>query len=235
MARRNRKTETHARVLAVIDERRRTRAAMEEIIEQGKQQAKDRSLPANVRAASHWLAAGMAAALIALGGCAARVGSSITQDQARRDLVNGSPVTVTIDDNSGERVTVNGTAASGYTLSNETESRWLYTGSTPVNASARRGVDGTWALNMASGKDVAIAAERVNLDPATGKIEARGVRLSSDASTPTRAGNEALDRLGAYWAARDEAARQVLIEQIKTTGEIPKDLAPFVVQLLLGL
>jgi hypothetical protein len=185
------------------------------------------------RAALVGFATGVLAAT--LGGCAAQVGSSIRQDDTRRDVVNGSPVTVTVDDNSGERVTVNGTAASGYALSNNEETRWLYTGSTPVNASARRGVDGTWSVNMASGKDVTLAADRVNLDPETGRIEAQGVRVSSDAATPTRASNEALDRLGAYWTSRDDAARQVLIKQIETTGEIPKDLAPFVVQLLLGL
>ena len=222
---RNRRSDHHAE----------TRFRLREMVHEGREQARDKKLPSDARKAAWWLAAGISTALSALGGCAAQVGSSIKQDDARRDLVNGSPVTVTVDDNSGERVTVNGTAASGYTLSNETESRWLYTGSTPVNASARRGVDGTWALNMASGKDVSIAAERVNVDPTTGKIEARGVKLSSDASTPIRAGNEALDRLGAYWSARDEAARQVLIKQSETTGEIPKDLAPFIVQLLLGL
>lgn len=178
----------------------------------------------------------LAGALLPLAfGCAATVGSTAKTSPGQYQYANGSPNTTTINVPGVEDLSTNGVGSSGYISSNADENRWLYNGATPVSTSARRMTDGTLVFNMGSGKDTVIRAGQVNFDPATGTLVGKNLEISSNASEPTRASNEALDRLTKYWETRDQAARDVLIKQIETTGQIPKDLAPFVVQLLLGL
>lgn len=156
-------------------------------------------------------------------GCAVRVGSKSDTDATKTSYTNGSPNTIGLTDPDGNW-TANGTGPQQFTDMNDAGLQTFRQGSTPReifwDGSTKR-------LVVSSGSD--IRASNIEYDPKSGKV--RLGEFSTSASEPLRAGNEALDRLVAYWAARDEASKQAIIAQI----EAAKDIAPDVKDLILGL
>lgn len=175
------------------------------------------------------------AVMAVLGGCAGQIGSAYTQTRDQLHSVNGPPIRNTISDNSGEHLVSEGVGPSGYNLADADQSRAFYNGSTPTNMHFQRSAEGNVSGSLFSGADKTIQADRFTFDPTTGMVEAEGVMIGGGAAESTRATNEAFAPLVTYWQARDEASKQAIIEQIDKTSEIPKELAPLIVQLLLGL
>jgi len=170
-----------------------------------------------------------------LGGCAATVGSNWQQTHDKIAIGNGSPNTTTASISNGDKFASNGTGPASLTLATSDESRSWASGATPTNLHTSRKPDGTTSFSFFGAADRSIEAGKLTYDPATGQFVGEDVKIGGGAAEATRAANEALIPLVGYWQSRDAASRDVLIEQIKTTGQIPKDLAPFIVQLLLGL
>jgi hypothetical protein len=159
-------------------------------------------------------------------GCAP-IGSRATVGTS--ELVNPSPVTLMIKDSEKEGI-VNGNGPARYTFISEDEIRTIQTGTTPRDVFAILKPDGTIRVNLSSGTDV--NAEGLEIDPKTRTIKL--ARLTTSASEPIRAGNEALDRLKEYWSARDQAAKDATIEQIRATGKVADDMIPLILKLLSG-
>ncbi|MBS0187221.1 MAG: hypothetical protein JSS51_04080 [Planctomycetes bacterium] len=182
---------------------------------------------------------GFATALItvasALPGCAGTIGNKYEQTPDKISSTNAAPYRTTISDNSGEHHVLEGGTTQVYTLADADQARSLANGSTPTNLHAQRDATGKAAFSLFSAANNTIEADSFTYNPETGLLQGEGVRIGGNAAETTRATNEALIPLTNYWAQRDQASKEALIEQIRTTGKIPGELAPFIVQLLLGL
>jgi len=146
-----------------------------------------------------------------LTGCGQRdIGSSIKSDaQGRPELVNPSPVTLTIEDDVKKGV-ANGPGPARFTSITADEVQTFQTGTTPrdMYVSLPSGAK----INLSSGTD--ITAEDVEFNSATGEFKIK--KFGTSASEPIRAGNEAYDRLVAYWATRDQASKEAILAELKT-------------------
>lgn len=175
----------------------------------------------------------VAAAMIAvchIFGCAATVGSDFKQDMTGVKAVNGSPVTLAIQDK--EKIgTANGVGPARFTSITGGEIQTLQSGTVPRDLFLTRKTDGTWQVNLSSGTD--ISAEGVKVDPRTGAVSI--AKFGTLTSTPLAAHNAALAPLVDYWKARDDASRQVLIRQIEAAENISTDLKAVLIQALTGL
>lgn len=143
---------------------------------------------------------------------------------------NAAPASLSVEDSAGEKLWANGAGPSGYILTDIDQSRWLYNGATPVNTFIRRQPDGTLAFNMGSGKDTVIKAAELTIDPATGAVKAKGLELSSNASEPIRAGNEAYDRLVDLWKSWSTDQRAVFIATLEAQSKSVEASAPIIAQ-----
>jgi hypothetical protein len=153
----------------------------------------------------------LAAAILACG-CGRRVGSTATFDSGGRpSFVNGSPVTLSIED-SEKRGFANGIGPARFTSITGEEVQTFQTGTTPRDLFLSRNPDGTIQFNLSSGTDV--TAEGVKVDPSTGAVTI--AKFGTSSSEPLRAGAEAYEALTKYWAARDEASKQAIIAELET-------------------
>jgi hypothetical protein len=73
-----------------------------------------------------------------------------------------------------------------------------------------------------SGSDVMIRVDRLAQGPMG--LELAGLEVSSNTSEPTRAGNEAYDRLVGYFSALSAEQRAVAVEQVRAAVSISGDL-----------
>lgn len=160
-------------------------------------------------------------------GCAAQVGSTSRQTPSQADYKNGSPNTLSLT-SQGETWSTNGTGPQRYTFMEPTQVTTFQQGSTPREIMYDRD---TGRLVISSGSD--INAEGVEFDPKTGAVKVR--KFGTSASEPLRAGNESLDRLREYWAARDQASKEAIIAEIKAIEKISPDVKDVLIQLLTGL
>lgn len=133
----------------------------------------------------------MLAALFAGAGGCQTVGPKNTFDRGGATLQNPSPVTLDIQDND-KRGTASGVGPSRWTSVTGDEVQTLQTGSTPRDLFFK---NDKLQFNLSSGTD--ISASGLEYDPATGSLKI--ANFSTIASTPTRATNEAYDRLVAYF------------------------------------
>ncbi len=177
----------------------------------------------------------MGGIVFTLGACAATVGSDWTQTHEKIGITNGSPATTTASISNGDKFASNGHGPASLTRATGEDSQEWANGATPTNLFTQRKPDGTTSFSFFGAADRSIEAEKFSFDPATGMVQGENVKIGGGAAEATRAVNEALAPLVTYWQSRDQQSRDVLISQIETTGKIPGELAPFVVQLLLGL
>lgn len=154
------------------------------------------------------------------------VGPKHTFDRGGATLDTPSPVTLDIQDND-KRGTATGVGPARWTSITEGEVQTFQTGSTPRDMWVKKNPDGTLQFNLSSGTDV--RAKGVEFDATTGSFKLGEMDLS--ASEPIRAGNEAYDRLVAYWtslSADQKEARLADVEALKVT-------APELADLILGI
>jgi len=171
-------------------------------------------------------AAVLAAAAIAAG--CQQVGPRASIDRARTDLESPSPVTLQIEDDAKKGV-ASGVGPARYTSITADEIQTIQSGTTPRDLWVQTH-DGT-KVNLSSGSD--IIAEGLEYDPATGLVKIR--RFSTSASEPIRAGNEALDRLVAWWAALSADQREARLAELRAAENIAPDVRDLIVGLLAGL
>jgi hypothetical protein len=137
------------------------------------------------------------------------IGSNFGADaQGRPKLVNPSPVTLTIEDQD-KRGVANGVGPARFTSITAEEVQTFQSGTTPRDLFVKL-PDGS-QINLSSGTD--INAEGLAFNPKTGEFKV--AKFGTQASEPLRAGNEAYDRLVAYWQTRDEASKQAILAELQ--------------------
>jgi hypothetical protein len=136
-------------------------------------------------------------------------GSFSTDPNGRPNINNPSPVTLTIEDEF-KKGTANGIGPARYTSISDSTVETFQTGTTPrdLTLSLPNGA----RLNLSSGTDIQMT--ELSYSPETGAISVGS--FGTNASEPLKAGNEAYDRLVAYWAARDEASKEAILAELKT-------------------
>lgn len=155
------------------------------------------------------------------------IGSNFGADaQGRPKLVNTSPVTLTIEDQD-KRGVANGVGPARFTSITADQVETFQTGTTPRDLFVKL-PDGS-QINLSSGTD--IQAEGLEFNPATGAFKVS--KFGTQASEPLRAGNEAYDRLVAYWKTRDQASRDAILAELKTI-EAATPIAAGVIGQLIG-
>ncbi|MFN4839954.1 MAG: hypothetical protein ACK5MB_06260 [Phycisphaerales bacterium] len=167
----------------------------------------------------------IAAAAMILPACvqtAVAPGTRAQIDAATGRVENSSPITIggVFEPDGRETLQSTGTGPAGYAVVNDQEARWWAQNQTQRTLYTRRLPDGTLIGNVASGTDINIRADNAKVDPKTGIIDLKGFALTTTASEPTRASNEAYDRLVAYWVKLSEDQRALVIEQLKAQGEV---------------
>ena len=136
----------------------------------------------------------MLAALFAGAGGCQTVGPSNRFDRNQAALDNPSPVTLDLQNND-QRVTASGVGSAQFTTVTNDTVQTQQTGVTPRSVFVRLMPDGTRQVNVNSGTDIQAKGIRVN--PQTGEVSIDEV--GTIASAPTKAQNEAYDRLVAYF------------------------------------
>lgn len=161
------------------------------------------------------------------GGCQLP-GPRTSIDRARTAIASGSPVTVQIEDDSKKGV-ASGVGPARYTSITEDEIQTMQSGTTPRDLYFKL-PNGT-QLNLSSGSDINV--EGMEYTPSTGTLKVK--RFSTSSSEPLRAGNEAYDRLVAWWQALSADQRAVRIAEIEAAADLAPDLKDFIIGTLLGL
>lgn len=163
-----------------------------------------------------WSSTDMAACLLiglvawSSSGCSRNdIGTHVRTDRhGRPDVSNASPVTLTIEDDV-KRGLATGPGPARFTSITADEVQTFQSGTTPRDMFVQLPSGGK--LNLSSGTDIEM--EGVEFDAATGALKVK--RFSTNASEPIRAGNEAYDRLVAYWASRDQASRDAILAELR--------------------
>lgn len=166
---------------------------------------------------------------LALSACQT-VGPTAKIDRGKTSIQSGSPVTLQIEDDDKKGI-ANGVGPARYTSITEGEVQTFQTGTTPRDVWIRKSPDGALQFNLSSGTDV--QAEGLEFDAATGSFKVK--RFGTSSSEPIRAGNEAYDRLVAYWtslSADQKEARLAEVEALKVTAP---ELADMLVSIFAGL
>jgi hypothetical protein len=147
-------------------------------------------------------------------GCSATVGSKAVVKPGNSTVTNGSPNSLTLT-KADETWATNNTGPSDYTE--------LVGGGV---VTMKHGIVGrkiyydkeTGRFVVDSGAD--ITAEGIEINQQTGKVSI--AKFATVGGDQIRAGNEAYDRLVAYWSARDEESRKAIIAEL----EMIKEVAP---------
>jgi hypothetical protein len=150
---------------------------------------------------------------------------------------NSSPITLggVFEPDGRETLQSTGTGPAGYAVVTDEEARWWGVNQTQRTLYTRRLPDGTLIGNVASGTDITVKADAAKVDPKTGVIDLKGFALTTTASEPTRASNEAYDRLVTYWTALSADQRAIVIEQLKAQQAIGGIVGEFAGELLKAL
>lgn len=150
---------------------------------------------------------------------------------------NSSPITLggVFESDGRETLQSTGTGPAGYAVVTDQEARWWGVNQTQRTLYTRRLPDGTLIGNVASGTDITVKADAAKVDPKTGVIDLKGFALTTTASEPTRASNEAYDRLVAYWTALSADQRQVIVAQLEAQKAIGGIAGEFAGELLRAL
>lgn len=159
-----------------------------------------------------------------------QIGPKAQIDRGKTTIDSVSPVTLQIEDDD-KKGFANGVGPARFTSITEGEVQTFQTGTTPRDLWVRKTPDGALQFNLSSGTDV--QAEGLEFDASTGSFKVK--RFGTSSSEPLRAGNEAYDRLVAYWTNLSEdqkAARLAEIDALKVTAP---ELADMLVQIFAGL
>lgn len=92
-----------------------------------------------------------------------------------------------------------------------------------------------YAANLSSGSDIEFAADKLKvIDIATGKvlIDGAGLSFSTVTSEPTRAGNEALDRLQTVWEQLSADQRAAIEQQLEAIDSIASGVGARIIELI---
>jgi len=175
----------------------------------------------------------MIGVVVLLSGCGQKdIGTSFKSDKSGRpDLVNQSPVTLTIEDDVKKGV-ANGPGPARFTSITADEVQTFQSGTTPRDMFVQ--LPSGAKFNLSSGTD--INAEGIEFDPATGGFKIS--KFGTSASEPLRAGNEAYDRLIVYWSGRDQASKDAIIAELKAieaSTPVVAGLVGNMIQLLSGI
>lgn len=172
----------------------------------------------------------LAAAILACG-CGRRVGSTATYDSGGRpSFVNGSPVTLSIED-SEKRGFANGIGPARFTSITGAEVQTFQTGTTPRDLFLSRNPDGTIQFNLSSGTDV--TAEGVKVNPNTGEVTI--AKFGTSSSEPLRAGAEAYEVLVQYWQGRDQASKDAIIAELEAVKAVTPTAAGMIEKIVAAL
>lgn len=166
------------------------------------------------------------AIVVALSACQ-QVGARARVDRDKTDLESPSPVTLQIEDD-GKKGLANGIGPAKYTSITEGAIEMMSTGSTQREVWAKRNPDGTLQVQLSSGTD--INADGVEYNPLTGAIKIK--RFGTSASEPIRAGNEAYDRLVAYWETLTQAQKEARLADLEAIKESVPTLAGMVTEIV---
>ena len=146
---------------------------------------------------------GASLVVLALAGCAANrgtVGQSFVPGALGAEIRNASPVSMSAATPIGEGqnapdarevTTSTGTGPAGYALANEHEARWWAQNQVQRNIYFKRLPDGALAFNSNTGTDVDIGADEFAIDPATGTIAGKGLRIRTNSSEQREPGGAA--------------------------------------------
>lgn len=158
--------------------------------------------------------------------CAAQIGSSADQTLKTVNKRNGGPSQVTLVDADGTW-TVEGTGPARRTILDAKGFDTLQVGAIPRDIGYLT-PDGT-RLFLSSGTD--FEGEIGELyNPATGNLIAKGVRLKTSASAPLTALAQIEEFVTAYHAARDEASKAAIIEQMRAVEGVSKAVVEGVIE-----
>jgi hypothetical protein len=178
------------------------------------------------------LIAVLAVALLFIQGCSATVGDKATQVADKIDTTNRGPTSVRMVDKERGTLSTDGVGPGRHTYLNEDGVETMSTGVTPRtmiwDGAAKR-------LVLDSGTDITAKGVelRVNGDGNVGLIKID--EFGTIASEPTRATNEAYDRLAAVWKARDEASKEAILAEIEALKVTAPEVATALLTLLGGL
>lgn len=167
-----------------------------------------------------------------LSGCSGTIGDKATQVADKIDTVNRGPTSVRMVDVERGTLSGDGVGPGRYTYLNENGVETQTTGITPRTmywdgASKRLVLDSGTDIN-AKGVEV-----RVNGEGNIGLIKID--EFGTLASAPTRATNEAYDRLAEVWKARDEASKEAILAEIDALKITAPEIADAIIGLLSGL
>lgn len=166
-------------------------------------------------------------ALLPLAGCGQKdIGGAFSNDKAgRAQITNPSPVTLQIED-ADKKGIANGPGPARFTSITADQVQTFQSGTTPRDMFLQL-PDGT-KLNLSSGTDIAVKG--LDFNPKTGSIKV--AEFGTNSSEPLRAGNEAYDRLVAYWNSRDEASKQAILAELQTVEAVAPVAAGVVGELI---
>lgn len=170
----------------------------------------------------------MFAALLCLCACAGQIGDSAKQDVGTIQTVNGGPASTRMVDVDRGTISAQGSGSA----------EWVRTDENGVERQSVGGTKRTLIFDQASGRVIAdsgtdITAKNVDVEiptPAGVVQRFRIGEISTSASEPTRATNEAYDRLVAYWTSRDQATRDRDIAAIKSLEATAPGLAELILK-----
>lgn len=172
------------------------------------------------------------ASVLAFPGCTATVGDRAKQDAVSVDTVNRGPTSARMIDNERGSLTLDGAGPGRYThLTGE----GVETQSTGITPRTLVYDAATGRLVLDSGSDM--RAKNVEVRPdGDGRLGLIKIgEFSTISSEPTRAANEAYDRLAEVWLARDQASRDVLLAELEAIRDIAPDVVDALSAILLGL
>lgn len=172
----------------------------------------------------------MVLVLIALAPGCQQVGPKNVIDRQTTSLENPSPVTLQIEDDAKKGV-VSGVGPARYTSITADEVQTIQTGTTPRDVWLELLPDGTKKVNLSSGTD--INAEGVEWNAKTGSFKI--AKMGTLTSEPLRAGNEAYDRLVAYWAALSQDQKEARLAEIEAMKVTAPELADLILGVVSGL
>lgn len=159
-----------------------------------------------------------------------QVGPRSKIDRDKTDLENASPVTLQIED-ADKKGVASGVGPARFTSITEGEVQTFQTGTTPRDLFLLKLPDGTLRFNLSSGTD--IQAEGLEFDATTGGFKV--AKFGTSASEPLRAGNEAYDRLVAWWTALSADQRAAFEAQVRATESIAPGAVDALFTFLTGL
>jgi hypothetical protein len=159
-----------------------------------------------------------------------QVGPKNVIDRQTTSLESASPVTLQIED-ADKKGVANGVGPARFTSITEGEVQTFQTGTTPRDLWVRKGTDGAVQVNLSSGTD--IQAEGLEFDAGTGSFKVK--RFGTSSSEPLRAGNEAYDRLVAYWTSLSQDQKEARLAEIDAMKVTAPELADLILGIVSGL